>query len=109
VYILIIVERGETKTMQTLQQREEMISRLATDSPCICFNVRKASRAITQVYERMFSRVGLTPSQAMILTSLKMIGPMTVCEVAQAIATDLSRPFVLAFLNIYVPITLQRF
>lgn len=74
--------------MDTTAEKTLKIEQFANHSPCICFNLRKAARAITQIYDQMFREVGLTVSQISILTSLRMIGPLTVSQLAQAMATD---------------------
>ena len=74
--------------METLLRKEEQIKMFANQSPCICFNLRKASRAITQVYDRMFKEIQMTSSQMAIINSLKIIGPMNVSELSEAMATD---------------------
>lgn len=73
---------------QTLEQRSTKIHQFANESPCICFNLRKAARSVTQVYDNMFREIGLTAGQISILFSLFSIGQMTVTELAQAMATD---------------------
>lgn len=64
------------------------IESLAKDSPCLCYNIRKASRAITQIYDEMFRPYSITASQALILSSCKHLGPVTVTQMAQAMSTD---------------------
>jgi len=54
----------------------------------MCFNLRKASRAITQVYDNLFKKVGISPTQASILHSIRALGPITVTQMAEALATD---------------------
>lgn len=74
--------------MASVVEKENKINQFANASPCICFNLRKAARAITQIYDHMFRDIGLTASQISILTSLHMIGSMSVSELSQAMATD---------------------
>jgi len=74
--------------METIIVKNKMIKQFANESPCICFNLRKAARAITQIYDNMFREIGLTAGQLSILRSLDMIGPMTVCQLSEAMATD---------------------
>ncbi|MBZ0166417.1 MAG: MarR family transcriptional regulator [Candidatus Omnitrophica bacterium] len=74
--------------MQVISEKTQKIEQFANHSPCICFNLRKAARAITQIYDQMFREIGLTASQISILTSLRMIGGMSVSQLAQAMATD---------------------
>ncbi len=69
-------------------QRAEQIRQFARQSPCICFNLRKAARSVTQIYDHMFREIGLTAGQISILFSLATIGQMTVTELSQAMAAD---------------------
>lgn len=70
------------------EQKKESIKKFANESPCICFNLRKASRAITKIYDGMFRKAGLSAVQAAILNSIRMLGSMTVTQLAEAMATD---------------------
>ncbi|MFT5170181.1 MAG: DNA-binding MarR family transcriptional regulator [Candidatus Omnitrophota bacterium] len=68
--------------------KKESCKKFADESPCICFNVRKASKVITSVYENMFKDLGITAPQATIINSALTLGPLTVNELAEAVATD---------------------
>ena len=59
------------------KEKQENIRRFANESPCVCFNLRKATRAITQIYDDMFRGAGLRTTQIAILNSLKTIGALT--------------------------------
>jgi len=72
----------------TTAEKKKKIEQFANCSPCVCFNLRKSARAITQVYDNMFRSIGLRVSQLSIINSVNMIGPLTVQELADAIATD---------------------
>ena len=74
--------------MKTMEDKKKRIEQFANCSPCVCFNLRKSARAITQVYDGMFRSLGLRVSQLSILNSLNMIGSLTVLELAEAIVTD---------------------
>jgi len=74
--------------MSVLKKRQESIKKFAEDSPCLCFNIRKASRIITQYYDEMLKSLGLTATQASVLGCLRKIGPMMVSELSEAMATD---------------------
>jgi len=74
--------------MKTLEDKKKKIEQFANCSPCVCFNLRKSARAITQVYDNMFRPIGLRVSQLAIINSVRIIGPLTVLELAEAIATD---------------------
>ena len=56
--------------------------------PCLCANLRRATRAITKSYERATLPVGLTASQMTILQVLARTGKRTQGELAQMLAMD---------------------
>ena len=74
--------------MATETAKQEKIKNFADSSPCICFNVRKASKVITSIYEQMFKPLGITAPQAALLATVRRLGPLTVNELAEAVATD---------------------
>jgi len=55
---------------------------------CVCFNVRKASRAVTHVYDSALRSVGLRATQFALLSAIKILQPVTVTHLAQATITD---------------------
>ena len=73
---------------QTTSMKKEDIKKLAEESPCLCFQVRKAAKLITAVYEKMLKPYALTAPQAAFLNAVHMFGPLTVNELAEALATD---------------------
>ena len=58
------------------------------DLPCLCANLRRASRAITQVYEEALRPVGLRGSQFTILQTLSIAGETTQGQMAHLLAMD---------------------
>ena len=58
------------------------------DLPCLCASLRRASRAITQVYEEALRPVGLRGSQFTILQTLSTAGEMTQGRMAHWLAMD---------------------
>ncbi|MBN7773607.1 MarR family winged helix-turn-helix transcriptional regulator [Clostridium aminobutyricum] len=57
-------------------------------SVCNCLNLRRASLAITKIYDEMLAPSGLTVSQYSILKHLKHLGPVSVSELALHIRLD---------------------
>jgi DNA-binding MarR family transcriptional regulator len=55
---------------------------------CNCLNLRRASSAITKIYDEKLAPSGLTISQYSILRHLKSFGPVTVSELALKIKLD---------------------
>jgi DNA-binding MarR family transcriptional regulator len=58
------------------------------DLPCLCANLRRAARALTQVYEEALRPVGLRGSQFTILQTLSIAGEMTQGRMARLLAMD---------------------
>jgi len=63
--------------------------RLKRDSnACACFNLRMAARAITQTYDEGMRETGLRVTQLSVLGPCMKMGPVTICELAEATCTD---------------------
>ncbi len=63
--------------------REIDMSELAECSNCACFNLRKAARAVTQLYEEILRPTGLRATQFSLLVATKLFGPITVTRLAE--------------------------
>lgn len=74
--------------MTVLERKQEEIKHYSEKNPCMCFNVRKAARAITQIYDNMFRPMGLRATQVSMLYMCRSLGPLTVTQLSQAMATD---------------------
>ena len=55
---------------------------------CACSALRRASRAVTQHYERHFRGSGLRATQFTILATLAQTGPLSVSELANQLGLD---------------------
>lgn len=55
---------------------------------CTCFNLRKATRALTQIYDDALRPVGLRANQVAILTISKAMGPIGMSDLASALVMD---------------------
>jgi DNA-binding MarR family transcriptional regulator len=58
------------------------------DLPCLCANLRRAARALTQVYEDALRPAGLRAPQFTILQTLSLAGEITQGRMAQLLAMD---------------------
>jgi len=61
---------------------------LKPPSPCNCTNMRRASRALTQFYDKLLEPSGLKATQYSLLNHLKRLGPLTMNELSQAIRLE---------------------
>ncbi len=80
-YILLTMEKHLD------QQERERVAQLA--AMCVCSNLRRASRAITNYYDSLLGQVSeLRISQVIILVVLYLAGPQTINELAEIMALD---------------------
>ncbi|MBE9006926.1 winged helix-turn-helix transcriptional regulator [Fortiea sp. LEGE XX443] len=55
---------------------------------CTCFNLRKASRIVTQFFDQELQPSGLLVTQFTILVAIAIVGSGTINELAQGLAMD---------------------
>jgi len=55
---------------------------------CTFFKMRKASRAITQIYDRFMKDAGLAPTQFSLLVALGQAGQISISRLAQILLMD---------------------
>ena len=55
---------------------------------CTCFNLRKATRALTQIYDEALRPIGLGANQVGVLSIVKAMGPIGMSELAQNLVMD---------------------
>lgn len=60
----------------------------ATNQACVCGSLRRAARAITQLYDDMLRPSGLRITQFSILGSAMEMSPITLTRLANATVTD---------------------
>ena len=57
---------------------------------CVCFITRKAARCITNFYDEMLRPTGIRSTQLTLLTTVKILGPVSIKRLAKAIVMDRS-------------------
>lgn len=62
--------------------------RLSDPRNCMCFNLRKASRAITQIYDEVLRPTGLRSTQHSLLRVLEIAGTTSVSKLADLAVMD---------------------
>ena len=62
----------------------------ASNAPCACGRLRRASRALTQLYDDALAPSGLLVTQFSLLRTLARVGPSSVSALAAATLTDRS-------------------
>jgi DNA-binding MarR family transcriptional regulator len=55
---------------------------------CACFNLRKAARSVTQLYDEALKPVGLFATQLPILGMLSKLGSATITQLAEGVVMD---------------------
>jgi DNA-binding MarR family transcriptional regulator len=55
---------------------------------CACYNLRKATRAVTQMYDDALRSTGLRATQFTLLTFLSGLGPVRITDLAKAVGMD---------------------
>lgn len=63
--------------------REIDMSELAECPNCACFNLRKAARAVTQLYDNMLRPTRLRATQFSLLVATSLFGPISVTRLAE--------------------------
>jgi DNA-binding MarR family transcriptional regulator len=62
--------------------------RAATATRCVCFNLRKASRATTQIFDEALRPTGLRGTQFSLVAALRLAGPLAMRRLAEVTVTD---------------------
>ncbi|MHB8075198.1 MarR family winged helix-turn-helix transcriptional regulator [Desulfosporosinus fructosivorans] len=57
-------------------------------SPCHCLNIRRASRAVTQYYEKILEPCGLKVTQYSLLRNLERVKPISMSVLAKTMRID---------------------
>lgn len=55
---------------------------------CVCFNLRRAARAVTQAYDDIFREAGLRGNQFSILVVALLRGPIALSKMAELLVMD---------------------
>jgi DNA-binding MarR family transcriptional regulator len=58
------------------------------EQTCAVFNLRKASRTVTQLYEEIMKPSGLLPTQFTLLVVTRALGPVAISRMAEALVMD---------------------
>ena len=77
------MERNEDDTFTGLDP-----GRIAECRECTCFNLRKASRVLTQVYDDNMRLTGLRVTQFALLIHAQAMGPVVLSKLADVMLTD---------------------
>ncbi len=57
---------------------------------CACFNFRKASRSVTQMFDQILAPTGVRSTQLVILITGQLLGPSSIARLARELVMDRS-------------------
>jgi DNA-binding MarR family transcriptional regulator len=57
---------------------------------CACFNFRKVSRSVTQLFDQTLAPTGLRSTQLVILITAELLGPSSIARLARELVMDRS-------------------
>ena len=80
--------RGIGITIIETMVRQLQKAELAHCTNCACFNLRKVTRAVTQLYDEMLRPAGLRTTQFSLLVAVRMAGPVGVTRLAEITVMD---------------------
>ena len=66
-------------------QREAIAEMVST---CACLNLRKATRAVTRLFDEALRPLGIRSTQLPILATLALDSPLTVTQISEALVMD---------------------
>ncbi len=78
----------ETEGESSVNQKSLDPASLAECRECTCFNFRRASRAVTQLYDDKLKGTGLRATQFALIVHVYVMGPVTLSKLSEAMATD---------------------
>ena len=55
---------------------------------CLCYNLRRVSRAVTRHYDQCLAPAGLRTTQFSLLQAIRRLGPVTVSDLAEVALTE---------------------
>ncbi|MEH2198616.1 MarR family winged helix-turn-helix transcriptional regulator [Nostoc sp.] len=71
------------------QATELDLTQLITiENTCACFNLRKASRAVTQLFDEKLEPSGLLVTQLTILVAISILGSVAIGDLAEGLVMD---------------------
>lgn len=79
VYTLTIMDGGA-------EPRKTGIDR--AQAKCVCFNLRRAARAVTQLYDEALRPSGLRATQLSVLSAVALLGPVTMTRLAELLVME---------------------
>jgi len=70
------------------RQNNELREGMKLGKNCVCFNLRKTTRVVTQIYDRIMKPSGLNGTQFTLLTAVAIAGSPTIANLAKNLLMD---------------------
>jgi DNA-binding MarR family transcriptional regulator len=74
--------------MQNDKQQPDALALAEVEETCLCFNVRKIARAMTQQYDILLQPSGLRATQFNVLVAIGLAGKVPLTRLAEILAMD---------------------
>ncbi|MDZ8187162.1 MAG: MarR family winged helix-turn-helix transcriptional regulator [Nostoc sp. ChiSLP02] len=74
--------------MEKQVNRLDLAQLIAIENTCACFNLRKASRAVTQLFDEKLEPTGLLVTQLTLLVAISILGSVTMSDLAEGLVMD---------------------
>ena len=74
--------------MQEQNTQLDMVKLGIVANTCACFNLRKASRRVTQLYDEILQPSGLLATQFTLLVAIALAGSVTITHLAEELVMD---------------------
>ena len=74
--------------MQEQNTQLNMVKLGIVANTCACFNLRKASRTVTQLYDEILQPSGLLATQFTLLVAIALAGSVTITHLAEELVMD---------------------
>ncbi len=87
-YTLIVYTTIKAITMTKLKSKADTNRRQEFGRTCVVYNLRRASRAVTQLYEEHLKPSGLLPTQFTLLAAVRVMGPVKMSVIAEELVLD---------------------
>ena len=88
VYTLIVYTTIAAKIMTKRKSKTDTNCRQEFGRTCVVYNLRRASRAVTQLYEEHLKPSGLLPTQFTLLAAVRVMGPVKMSVIAEELVLD---------------------
>ncbi len=87
-YTSVVYTTINTKIMIKQKSKINTSRRKEFGQSCVVYNLRRTSRAVTQLYEEHLKPSGLLPTQFTLLAAVRVMGPVQMSIIAEELVLD---------------------